>query len=76
MTSRHGASWGSGGPGFKSPLPDQTEPLPPFLSRSFDQRRTMTAVKCGCEVSANVRELDRNGGEAQDGGGPVKRRNQ
>ena len=24
MTSRHGASWGSGGRGFKSPLPDQT----------------------------------------------------
>lgn len=28
MTSRHGASWGSGGRGFKSPLPDQSH-LPP-----------------------------------------------
>jgi len=29
MTSRHEASWGSGGRGFKSPLPDQTTtPIP------------------------------------------------
>jgi len=64
MTSRHGASWGSGGRGFKSPLPDQPTPtpapLPPAPPTSPSHPRQDFLRAQGVEIRTAVTPKIRN----------------